>query len=115
MRSLTMEFDEDGVATPGTYAISTVELAGAGEGGKPIASITSAVCDVCGGWATDLSVSGSGTSSGALTDRRVSRQLTVVVYACPDHRDEIMDSLCDEYGWASNAYGPDELATKVAR
>lgn len=109
------EWDEDGTIIPGTHAISTVHLV-LWENGKPIPTATSAICDVCGDWASTLSVSGATTGTAVdLTDVRESRRLTVVVYACSKHEKQVADALCDEYGQSVNLYEADDLALKVTQ
>ena len=100
---------------PGTYGIGTVHIGGAKSDGSPVAFVESAVCDECGGWASEVCVSGESRAIGEMTDIRVSRRVVVICYACPDHYQMIMDRLCDTYGIASNRYDPDELALMVVR
>lgn len=108
------EFDDDGCAIPGTYAISTVHIGMWGSDGAPVPTVESAVCDTCGGWAATLcSATSRSTVSNSLTDRRVSRFTTTVVYTCPEHYEAAITTLVDEFGSASNWYGPDELALEV--
>ena len=109
------EYDEDGWAVPGTYAISTVRIAGAKADGAPVATITSAVCDVCHGWASRVYTSGTELVLGdIILDVRVRRRTQVIVYACPEHAAQVSDALCDEYGHCVGGYAADELAAKVA-
>lgn len=110
------QWDDDGVAIPGTYPISTVSLHAWGEGGKPLPTVTSAICDVCGDWASGLWTSGKTiVSDYRMSDVRVSRVITVVTYACPEHAEQVADALADEFGSASNMYHPDALAIEVTR
>lgn len=109
------KFDDSGEAIPGSYAIATVFLGGGKEDGSPVAFTTSAVCDVCGSWATEVCTSGSFTANDDIINSRVSRRLLVTVYACSDHYQQVMDSLVDEFGFAQNRYDPDDLAVAVDR
>jgi hypothetical protein len=112
-----MEFDYEGIAVPGTYAIATTHIGEAKADGTPVAITEAAVCDICGNWATDLCTSGKTTTTNPedFLNSRISRRTEIIVYACPDHYEEILGSLCDEYGTACNKYYPDELAAAVDR
>lgn len=111
-----MQFDDDGSASPGTYAITTVQCVGHRADGSPVISVDMAVCAICGGWASELWFAGRTTAAGDdLVSRRISRRETVVVYACPDHAEQVSVQLCDEYGAASNIVDTDELAENVAK
>lgn len=108
------KFDDNGDAVQGSYAISTVHIGGLGADGTPLPTVESAVCDVCGAWASHLWTAGKTTATDdSLTDVRISRKMRVLVYTCPTHCDEVGDSLCDEYGSAVNRYEDDPLASKV--
>lgn len=110
------QYDDEGFVIPGTYAISTVEIVGAGQDGGPMAATESAVCDVCGDWASELWVAGEVTGWGDMfKDRRTSRTVSVTVYACPKHSDDVVDALVEEYGGASNFVPDVSLASKVSR
>jgi len=110
------EYDDDGQGIPGTYAISTVRILGSKADGTPVATISSAVCDVCHGWASQVFTSGvTHTLTDDLVDVRVRRRVRVTAYACPAHADQIADALVDEFGHAVNRHDPDELAARVDR
>jgi hypothetical protein len=110
------EFDDQGVAIPGSYAIATTKIGGAKADGTPVAFTMAAVCDACGSWATNVCTSGSSTTTNDdIINIRVSRRIRVVAYACLDHYEQVMDSLVDEFGNASNGYEPDDLAIAVDR
>lgn len=109
-----IEFDEQGIAIPGTYPLSTVSIGMWKSDGTPSPTVDSAVCDVCGDWASNMWISGQTTTVGdSLYDVRISRRMRVVVYACPEHSDDVANALTDEYGSTTNAYDPDELALRV--
>lgn len=111
------QFDDEGLAIPGSYAIAVVEISGSLIDGSPVAFIQSAICDECGSWASDLLVSGETTTADDddITKRRISRQTQVIVYTCQDHREKLTSALVDEFGHASNFYRPNELANAVHR
>lgn len=110
-----MDFDEYGLAIPGTYAIAVSRLTGHKVGGAATFSTKSAVCDECGGWASLLWTAEERTEvvDSESFDYKVSRTTRVVVYACPKHSDTVSEKLLDQYGFASNSYNRDELATAV--
>lgn len=107
-----IEFDDE-------MPVSVVHVGMWGEGGKPMPTVRSAVCDTCERWATHLwtsRVTVTGGEGDAFQDVRVKRTTVFVVYACADHEDEIGSRLADEYGATSGgAYDPDELAMQVAK
>lgn len=108
-----MEYDDEGVAILGTYPISIVRLSAWGADDEPMPTVTSAVCDVCGKWASNLWIAGkASTADDSVSHVRVSRREILHVYACPEHSEQVVDSLLEEYGMASNTYDPDELAEK---
>lgn len=102
-------FDEDGVAFPGAFAISTVGRLGMKDDGRLVPVVRSAICDVCGSWASDLSVARSSTKSPGedVSDVRISRHSVTVVYACPAHSEQVSIALCEEFGGSSNTYDAD--------
>lgn len=108
-----MDFDDDGFAIPGTYAISTVLIGAHGADGFPVAMIESAGCDKCEKWASEAISAWRTATTGEPLNARTSRREGVIVYACPDHMDEVLDDLADEYGASVNRYEPDDLAAKV--
>lgn len=129
-----MDFDDEGVAIPGSYAIATTLNGGAFADGWPVITTTVAVCDVCGGWASELrvvhkrtthpaadpetlaanwNVRGFLSKRDAFANLTVSRTVQVIVYACPEHIDTVADGLVKEFGYASNFYEPDDLALAV--
>lgn len=108
------DWDADGYAIPGTYPISEVFIAGWGPDGTPHPTVRSAICDVCGGWASNLwTTVQSSTKDDSQSDIRVSRRLEVTVYACPEHSDQVSDSLMEEFGAVFNTYEADDLAKEV--
>lgn len=112
------EYDDEGVALPGTTAISVVSLGMWGEGGRPLPTVHSAVCDTCEDWASHLWVATSTevTDADDLFDRRVKRRTETIVYTCPKHVEEIADQLMSEADWGiANWYEPSDLAQKVHR
>lgn len=110
------EYDDDGLAIPGSYAISTVHILGYGDGGKPMPITESAVCDTCNGWASNAWVTGRTIrlDPHEISDVRIKRREVIVVYACPEHSGDISDALVNEFGFASNTYDTDELAQRVS-
>lgn len=111
------QFDEDDRAIAGTYAISVVSIGSWSTDGEPMPSVQSAVCDYCGGWASELWTAGRSMDRGGdpLFNAKVSRTERVTVYACPTHSIQVGDQLADEFGGASNAYQADELALEIMR
>jgi hypothetical protein len=99
-----------------SYAIAIARIAGHKKDGGPAVFTSAAVCDVCGSWATDVCTSGTIVTAGDdIIDSRISRHVHVIVYACPKHYDNVMDSLVEEFGSACNRYDPDDLAIEVER
>lgn len=98
-----------------SYPISTVHLGMLKSDGTPVPRVESAVCAVCGAWASRICVTADATvATDSLTDVRISRVVTTVVYACAAHDEPLQIALVDEMGYASNVYEPDELAQKVS-
>ena len=110
-------FQHSGYAVPGTYAISTVCVGGSKSDGSPVVFVTSAVCDMCDMWASELWSAGESFEAEvrSLTDARIRRQTLVIVYSCPEHSAQIATALVDEYGAADQRYSPNDLAIRVAR
>lgn len=109
------DYDTEGYAIPGTYPISVVDIGMWKSDGTPVPTVRSAICDVCGGWASVVWAAGKlSTTSNSLTDARISRRVEVTVYACPEHSDEVSDALVNEWGSASNRCEVDDLALKVS-
>lgn len=113
----TAESDSgDGYLPDDTIPISTVAVGMWKAGGEPVATISSAVCDVCGQWASRLWTAGRKTTADdSLTHVRISRGETVHVYACTEHADQVANALVDEFGAAFGAYEPDDLAAAVSK
>jgi hypothetical protein len=110
-----MEFDDEGFAIAGPFPISVVRIDMWKGDRTPVPTVESAVCDVCGGWASQLwTTAMTTTRDDSLTDVRISRKTKVIVYACPDHSDKVEDALVDEFGSAFNRDDLDELARKVS-
>jgi len=112
------EWDEEGLAVQGTYAISTVNIGMWNKDGSPAPTTNSAICKVCQGWAAHVCVSGSAQGCdrlNQLSEWRTSGSTVVIVYACPTHYEQVMTELVDKYGHASNRYDPDDLAVEVDR
>lgn len=97
------------------HATSVVTLGAWDSNGAPVPFTTSAVCAECGRWATHVLTSGHGDATGEPHRARISRSTTVVVYACPEHYERVINSLVEEFGHASNRYEPDDLALEVDR
>lgn len=108
-------WDDDEFGEDWEPPVSTVRIGGWNERG-PVAYIESAVCDVCGRWATTLATTRTtrcnAGGAGDPDNARISRALQVVVYACSQHERQIQDALVEEYGHAGS-YHPDELAQAV--
>lgn len=113
------DVDDDGYVIPGTYAISAVRLGGAMADGTPVPFIESAVCAVCGGWASHVFTAGQSTktdhSDTGIIRSRISRVVMVTTYSCPDHCDAVSEGLVDEFGFSTNWYEPNSLAEEVNR
>jgi hypothetical protein len=111
-------WDDDEFGEDWEPPVSTVRIGGWNEKG-PVAYIESAVCDVCGRWATTLATTRTARcnagGAGDPDNARISRALQVVVYACSQHYDQVIVALCEEYGQAGNTYHPDELAQAVEK
>lgn len=107
--------EDDEAFAPGTHAISTVRLSGFRGDGTPFVTVTSAVCDVCGAWASEMRrVVRTTTTKDDLENVHVSRRVEIIQYGCPDHIRAIGDALLDEHGYVFLHYDSDDLAAKVA-
>lgn len=102
-------------AIPGSYPIATVHISGEKADGTPAATIESATCDECGGWASNLWQVEQIAATGEFDNRRISRKTDILVFTCPEHHEKIGDELCEEYGGCSGGYRPEPLAITVAK
>ena len=83
--------------------------------GSDIVLKETAICDVCGGPATDFYEGQGWTGDGSWLDARIKRRVIEVRYTCGDHSNEVGNEFCDLYGSAANAQVADTLTPAVRR